>query len=88
MNGVTEVNGAISSAALTIASMGICMLAGPTVQSRTVMVTEAILAIKPLGNLIDQLARKRDLVERPTLNARVNVHGGMVGQAENGVHPS
>jgi hypothetical protein len=58
------------------------------VEDRQGPVTEAILAIKPLGNLIDQLARKRDLVERPTLNARVNVHGGMVGQAESGVRPS
>ncbi len=38
MNGATAVSGAISSAALTIASVGIGMLAGPTVLSRTVRV--------------------------------------------------
>src|SRR5258706_13359944 len=79
MNGATEVNGAISSATFTIASTGISMLAGPTVLSRTCQdpMTEAVLAIKPVENLIDQLARKHDLVERPTLNAGVSVQGGM-----------
>ena len=90
MNGATEVNGAISSAALTIASVGTGMLAGPNrpVADRQGPVTEAVLAIKPLDNLIDQLARKRDLVERPPFSTRVKVHGRMVGQAESGVHPS
>ena len=90
MNGATVVNGAISSAALTIASVGTGMLAGPNrpVADRQGPVTEAVLAIKPLDNLIDQLARKRNHIERPTLNACVDVHGGMVGQAENDVHPS
>jgi hypothetical protein len=58
------------------------------VEDRQGSMTKPVLAIKPLDNLIDQLARKRDLVERPTLNARVNVHRDGIRQAESGVHPS
>src|SRR5258708_35246915 len=40
------------------------------VEDRQSAVTESVLAIKPLDNLIDQLARKGDLVERPPFNAQ------------------
>src|SRR5258706_6348404 len=48
------------------------------VEDRQGPMIEAVLTIKPLDNLSDQLARKCDFVERPTLNARVNIHSCMV----------
>ena len=40
--------------------------------------SRSALTIKPLDNLSDQLARKCDFIERPTLNACVNIHSCMV----------
>src|SRR5262249_46848501 len=50
--------------------------------------TKAILAIEPLEYLIDQSAGQCRLVERPSLDAYVNVHRGRIAQTENRIEPS
>ncbi len=42
---------------------------------------EVVLTIKPLDNLSYQLARKCDFIERPALNARVNIDSCIVAYA-------
>ena len=84
INGLIESRGATSSAVLITASVGTDTLCGPTkrVANLQSALAKKVLAIEPLDELMDQFARKGNLVESPALDPCMNFHCVTVGDAE------